>query len=111
MLFFTGLQFYDFMCCFWSLACLADGHVEGCTAKERGSRVGMNETVIRMRRKKFLSLQCRDQTWPTQLSRAICKILTANLFFRTTWKLLWVEEDKKDPPRQDAEADARSTPP
>ena len=28
-----------------SLACLADGHVEGCTAKETGGSVRMKDTV------------------------------------------------------------------
>ena len=47
-MFFTGLRFENFTCCFRSVAFLADGHVGGCTKKQRGNRVGMKETVIKM---------------------------------------------------------------
>ena len=48
IVFFTGLGVDDFIICFWSLACLADGHVGGCTARARGNSVGMKETGIKM---------------------------------------------------------------
>ena len=36
--FFTGLRFYELLFFFLTLVCLADGHVGGCLAKERGKK-------------------------------------------------------------------------
>ena len=46
--FSQACDFKKITCCFRSLAFLADDHVGGCTAKQRGNRVGMKETVIKM---------------------------------------------------------------
>ena len=44
---FTGLRLYVFICCFRTLAWLAQGHVGGCTAKEKENMAGMKEILIK----------------------------------------------------------------